>query len=194
MRGKPTTAIPPTARDRITPADAGKTALMPDGGAVEWDHPRGCGENARIILSSTYSRGSPPRMRGKLALPSAIGTATRITPADAGKTGESTLRKIGQQDHPRGCGENPASLQTITASSGSPPRMRGKLQCPLGSCIACRITPADAGKTSACRCCCWHCKDHPRGCGENGLIMLTLGIIKGSPPRMRGKHTCFSRN
>ena len=106
MRGKPTTAIPPTARDRITPADAGKTALMPDGGAVEWDHPRGCGENARIILSSTYSRGSPPRMRGKLALPSAIGTATRITPADAGKTPWIGTIVEQKRDHPRGCGEN----------------------------------------------------------------------------------------
>ena len=49
----------------ITPADAGKTALMPDGGAVKWDHPRGCGENCRCAMGTRIIGGSPPRMRGK---------------------------------------------------------------------------------------------------------------------------------
>ena len=49
------------------------------------------------------------------------------------------------------------------------------------------ITPAYAGK----RCC--HCKitplrwDHPRVCGEKGLLGDPAAPCRGSPPRMRGK-------
>ena len=33
-------------------------------------------------------------------------------------------------------------------------------------------------------------KDHPRGCGENGITAPALVFVVGSPPRMRGKrHT-----
>ena len=30
---------------RITPADAGKTISITSAKSVQWDHPRGCGEN-----------------------------------------------------------------------------------------------------------------------------------------------------
>ena len=70
----------------ITPADAGKTAFIKISNIIEWDHPRGCGENPYTGTVLTGQLGSPPRMRGKPALKTA---ATREKP-----------------DHPRGCGEN----------------------------------------------------------------------------------------
>ena len=66
--------------------------------------------------------------------------------------------------------------------------MRGKLSFRSPFTRHCRITPADAGKThgdyrgTVCN------RDHPRGCGENPAGSDTVGIAKGSPPRMRGKH------
>ena len=45
MRGKLQYGFMPAFYDRITPADAGKTAELDFGGDNAEDHPRGCGEN-----------------------------------------------------------------------------------------------------------------------------------------------------
>ena len=70
----------------ITPACAGKTTetnfTIIDG----WDHPRVCGENLSLQVHSKITRGSPPRVRGKLGSFDEITFSTRITPACAGKT------------------------------------------------------------------------------------------------------------
>ena len=65
MRGKQLCFRPPTAENRITPADAGKTlfVLLPQ--ITKRDHPRGCGENFFAGGYSLRCEGSPPRMRGK---------------------------------------------------------------------------------------------------------------------------------
>ena len=92
--------------DRITPADAGKTAQDRCLSAGYEDHPRGCGENTAIAASIPISMGSPPRMRGKRIFSNRSCIHSRITPADAGKTVCVTF--------------------PIIYSLGSPPRMRGK--------------------------------------------------------------------
>ena len=50
------------------------------------DHPRGCGENFALYVSSLACPGSPPRMRGKLEFEIHLPFESGITPADAGKT------------------------------------------------------------------------------------------------------------
>ena len=50
---------------RITPAYAGKSFIAPWGWAGDWDHPRLCGEKSSYLPSMTFSKGSPPPMRGK---------------------------------------------------------------------------------------------------------------------------------
>ena len=50
-----------------------------------------------------------------------------------------------------------------------------------------RITPAYAGKSSAQVNVKAVKEDHPRVCGEKDLGGLALTVVKGSPPRMRGK-------
>ena len=66
MRGKPSQRILRLSGGRITPADAGKTAMKLKRNANAWDHPRGCGENANHMCIVCLPAG--------------------ITPADAGKT------------------------------------------------------------------------------------------------------------
>ena len=167
MRGKLPSSIASSILYRITPADAGKTALMPDGGAVKWDHPRGCGENHEGKVVSAVHQGSPPRMRGKPVTKQLWHRRVGITPADAGKTRHAMLAANRRWDHPRGCGENGAIKDSGNRTKGSPPRMRGKRSVWPMNVPAEGITPADAGKTlrgivnNACA------KDHPRGCGEN---------------------------
>ena len=65
--------------------------------------------------------------------------------------------------------------------------MRGKLGGSKIDIPSNGITPAGAGKTPACRCCCWHRKDHPRRCGENEPQTPNQILTVGSPPQVRGK-------
>ena len=125
-------------------------------------------------------RGKPDSVQGTVK-------AVRITPADAGKTTVYSRNKPVPWDHPRGCGENAGFLVHGIGIIGSPPRMRGKRRAWCLSISACRITPADAGKTHSLNSSNRRSQDHPRGCGENyHFIDIRLGI-PGSPPRMRGK-------
>ena len=147
MRGKRISCIRHAPRPRITPADAGKTAL----GGVSWryreDHPRGCGENRQDDELREKEIGSPPRMRGKLLSAFGQSSPLRITPADAGKTVFGTDRRTAAEDHPRGCGENCIDRVVHLPIRG--------------------ITPADAGKTLQSNVLTSFFTDHPRGCGEN---------------------------
>ena len=86
-------------------------------------------------------------MRGKLVSVYVFAAVSGITPADAGKTHHKILGLRTVKDHPRGCGENVEHERGYHLPMGSPPRMRGKLFCSVIGCSACRITPADAGKT-----------------------------------------------
>ena len=65
MRGKLAPPLRVLLQPRITPAHAGKTNLQSPSAALQWDHPRACGENFKFTPKSTPTRGSPPRMRGK---------------------------------------------------------------------------------------------------------------------------------
>ena len=106
-------------------------------------------------------------MRGKHVNIALFSAASRITPADAGKTDFGRNGRSFSRDHPRGCGENLSPKPLRLTSTGSPPRMRGKL-------YGCRHSP-------------WQLGDHPRGCGENLHRLPPFTCRRGSPPRMRGK-------
>ena len=147
MRGKPTEHVSFFETDRITPADAGKTARCTYDTNLNRDHPRGCGENLSLKFKIRKSAGSPPRMRGKLNTKMPAYPLSRITPADAGKTKGRTQKRALSWDHPRGCGENLVHLLRGLLPPGSPPRMRGKRASVRKSGVSIRITPADAGKT-----------------------------------------------
>ena len=132
--------------------------------------------------------GSPPRMRGKLLYLRYILNCEGITPADAGKTPQRKRIRACRWDHPRGCGENAMLSRALLKCLGSPPRMRGKLFGGQYVVRLQRITPADAGKTKYSLSFVVVISDHPRGCGENKDIVIEPWMLKGSPPRMRGKH------
>ena len=167
MRGKHTAVAVCRGNSGITPADAGKTGFGGGFGGGGSDHPRGCGENFTPASTSMYTRGSPPRMRGKLLLLRFYVPASR--------------------DHPRGCGENSCLFPPAYLPDGSPPRMRGKRSKSILHPFTSWITPADAGKTTRIGFRQYRATDHPRGCGENISKDLQVLHKPGSPPRMRGK-------
>ena len=89
------------------------------------------------------------------------------------------------------CGEKALSTFSSRKNSGSPPRMRGKVQPDADGCRPPRITPAYAGKRRAAKRYKRLLWDHPRVCGEKDAICKSCPARQGSPSRMRGKAQSF---
>ena len=73
-------------------------------------------------------------------------------------------------------------------ATGSSPRMRGKPTFLTLDLPAARLIPAHAGKTPSRFLSSASKRAHPRACGENSDPPFSTLWIKGSSPRMRGKH------
>ena len=148
MRGKVPTFHPPSGAVGITPAVCGEKAFVRSccasrtgspprmRGKVQdrlrssWsagDHPRVCGEKVRLLPVSCIRSGSPPRMRGKDSCSTEFQQQSGITPAYAGKSFWPQFAIAVCQDHPRVCGEKRRVRKPDTQTTGSPPRMRGKV-------------------------------------------------------------------
>ena len=151
------------------------------------DHPRACGANYGVVHVIAVGVGSSPRMRGKHVQPVVPPNTHRIIPAHAGQTVQVLGSTSATADHPRACGANLPHVTMRSARHGSSPRMRGKPRTPHKTQPAHRIIPAHAGQTA------YSCgraarrTDHPRACGANNSLLLTLTTRRGSSPRMRGK-------
>ena len=112
------------------------------------DHPRRCGENITAPDELGNVLGSPPQVRGKHKSVLPYGFGDGITPAGAGKTSSKTTGIHSCRDHPRRCGENFFSGKLDSDFPGSPPQVRGKLECEYYDTHTPGITPAGAGKTT----------------------------------------------
>ncbi len=117
----------------------------------------------------------------------------RITPAYAGSSPIKTTLFFVNEDHPRVCGEQLATILDIPAEQGSPPRMRGAGVYFLHLTRLQRITPAYAGSSFIPKRGVGQVKDHPRVCGEQVIFAILTDCFTGSPPRMRGAEAaaCF---
>ena len=85
MRGKGKSIAAYFARNRITPAYAGKSTTCYKHRHCDRDHPRLCGEKHSVTLYRDH--------------------VVRITPAYAGKSPQSLYDAAQERDHPRLCGE-----------------------------------------------------------------------------------------
>ena len=146
MRGKEGDELGLGQTIRITPAYAGKSKSLPSLHIGSRDHPRVCGEKARLGRFWLSAWGSPPHMRGKGVSLSGHISVKRITPACAGKSHVFPRSAQVQWDHPRVCGEKKKAEEMGATTKGSPPRVRGKAFHPVGRDVGVGITPAYAGK------------------------------------------------
>ena len=148
MRGKASPTRKLSRLLRITPAYAGKRQFSAFPLKFVWDHPRLCGEKLSDTMSSLFTLGSPPPMRGKAFLVCQCDYSTGITPAYAGKSLIPVFFGGRFEDHPRLCGEKHSTLVIRSRRLGSPPPMRGKDEFDMDEVDDARITPAYAGKSS----------------------------------------------
>ena len=153
----------------ITPACAGKTALVKIVNAFLKDHPRMRGEDAAICTFQLQAIGSPPHARGRRACARPDAPDCRITPACAGKTTAPPSRRRGLRDHPRMRGEDTEPFHSTRSFEGSPPHARGRHIGFVYNTDYARITPACAGKTPTQGGLLARTQDHPRMRGEDGV-------------------------
>ena len=131
-------------------------------------------------------------MRGKRSQSISAAAVQGITPADAGKTTTENVSFVYQPDHPRRCGENLFLQLKLGKKRGSPPQVRGKrVFCHWVKPLK-RITPAGAGKTRCRRCIRVIRQDHPRRCGENIRMSVSVLLLPWITPAGAGK-TVFER-
>ena len=166
VRGKDAPTGISSASARITPACAGKSMLRFVVRMMGRDHPRVCGEKRWKRRTSSCMAGSPPRVRGKARRLQSVIDDLPIPPACAGKSKTRRVQWPVGLDHPRVCGEKRPDRQLTGWPLGSPPRVRGKVDCSAQLWPLYGITPAYAGKSfiplrTRCR-----GEDHPRVCGE----------------------------
>ena len=133
---------------RITPAQAGKRTRSWRAYGCPWDHPRVGGEKGRTSGHTQPEKGSPPRGRGKAPIREVTTNGSGITPAWAGKSPGCVRLSVQREDHPRVGGEKAGKHRRSKASTGSPPRGRGKVVYLSVSIFSARITPAWAGKST----------------------------------------------
>ena len=152
-----------------------------------WDHPRLRGEKCNLLYTLTDEEGSPPLTRGKVKARLTIPEPIRITPAYAGKRYLQIHRKDEYGDHPRLRGEKSSMLPITTASAGSPPLTRGKVDRNATDFINVGITPAYAGKSRTLHGLPLAPWDHPRLRGEKRPCPPGADCTVGSPPLTRGK-------
>ena len=147
MRGTPRHEAGVDLRAGIIPAHAGNTEYRHSLEYVHRDHPRACGEHGTQWKSSSFFRGSSPRMRGTLNSGVENKPPLGIIPAHAGNTRGYHDRRAAGRDHPRACGEHVISLFVASPKEGSSPRMRGTRVLWPATTSTSGIIPAHAGNT-----------------------------------------------
>ena len=145
------------------------------------------GEKVTGLAAPTIEPGSPPRGRGKGVRRLRFCDVLGITPAWAGKRHINVCKVCVSEDHPRVGGEKWKDFVHVERNQGSPPRGRGKGDLHNGVDFRAGITPAWAGKSGAGRQAVPSSQDHPRVGGEKFRLKPVCFLIRGSPPRGRGK-------
>ena len=151
------------------------------------DHPRSCGANYFLDMTSGGRCGSSPLVRGQRHRCFPHETASRIIPARAGPTFGRIQARSQNPDHPRSCGANTCPLMSKLTRAGSSPLVRGQQPVFSGHVIVVRIIPARAGPTRCIFSRVSTSSDHPRSCGANDTAENIAFAQGGSSPLVRGQ-------
>ncbi len=112
----------------------------------------------------------------------------RFTPTGVGKTSVAAPIISSSSVHPHGCGENTTETLLDPRTSGSPPRVWGKLLITAKNGRISRFTPTGVGKTSIILVSlAVIARFTPTGVGKTLPALLDTDETCGSPPRVWGK-------
>ena len=168
MRGRSRGLPYSRARDRNTPACAGKNRA--------WRYAGYCQEE------------TPPRVRGRSCSSRWRHFIKGNTPACAGKKALLLIFTQVRWKHPRVCGEERQADALPQGRQETPPRVRGRMYSVSIAFSMNGDTPACAGKNTklggsrSCQ------KKHPRVCGEEDIGKLDYRHGEETPPRVRGRN------
>ena len=169
----------------LTPAGAGSTTgscpkLTP------WRaYPRRCGEHQPLPEPIPARGGLPPQVRGAQPVRVTHQPVVGLTPAGAGSTGRSGLKRSTKWAYPRRCGEHLRNVWTIATKPGLPPQVRGAPHRERRPRYRSGLTPAGAGSTKGRISLRSLRRAYPRRCGEHPLDQLAR-TCGGLPPQVRG--------
>ena len=131
--------------------------------------------------------GSSPRVWGKVRIPAAEFSPTRIIPTRVGKRTAKPNQPILAKDHPHACGEKFSGCTVSSVPMGSSPRVWGKDELDLAQWRDSRIIPTRVGKSSTHKSHAFIPRDHPHACGEKSSRVSGSTSSPGSSPRVWGK-------
>ncbi len=153
-------------RPGTIPAGAGSSRAGTSTRRASRDHPRGCGEQARLKVRCRPLPGPSPRVRGAAAPARPRPPRAGTIPAGAGSRLPAHRANAPNWDHPRGCGEQGRSRQRRAEAEGPSPRVRGAGQHARRPDRLRGTIPAGAGSSFNSEWLRGGTGDHPRGCGE----------------------------
>ena len=130
--------------------------------------------------------GSSPRVRGTDPASAGTAAAGRFIPACAGNSWRHRETTQRSAVHPRVCGEQFISTDSLPGPIGSSPRVRGTGQRRPRRSLALRFIPACAGNRRAPTPAVQWTTVHPRVCGEQIEGRHYDACTVGSSPRVRG--------
>ena len=187
VRGRPAERVSKANFRGLIPACAGQTSERSDDLFDTRAHPRVCGADTFGNGLPLRPRGSSPRVRGRRLPTAPPHGGTGLIPACAGQTSPPKKACPAQRAHPRVCGADFELAGVLLKSTGSSPRVRGRLGGVEVSHWLFRLIPACAGQT-------WfnggpyggHTA-HPRVCGADRRLICSPRTSGGSSPRVRGR-------
>ncbi len=165
MRGRPHNGLFHPDRGRSIPAYAGETVFESVSYYSPGVDPRVCGGDRSVNPNRLPGRGRSPRMRGRHQILPLLDPSARSIPAYAGETLRSIRGPDPTRVDPRVCGGDPVLRNTLSASRGRSPRMRGRQAPTRKKVIGVRSIPAYAGETLTGNRLCQRAQVDPRVCG-----------------------------
>ena len=159
---------------RFTPTPVGKTRpSRPPGSPAAGSPPRLWGKQLQSVFDHARLRFTPTPV-GKTPTITVGNAFGRFTPTPVGKTSACSASLAIRSVHPHACGEN-AGQRFVFAQNN-------------------RFTPTPVGKTKVHNSGSMVIKVHPHACGENDKLTREVETLRGSPPRLWGKHRHQSEN
>ena len=174
VRGRQTAEHDACFASGLIPACAGQTGPVVVSGTRGRAHPRVCGADSLSPRSATWTTGSSPRVRGRLAGLRAQIRDLGLIPACAGQTDDLLI--------------------FASVDVGSSPRVRGRQSANVVAAVLGGLIPACAGQTCLSSTARSRVGAHPRVCGADLRRNPRRPLRRGSSPRVRGRRMTTSRS